>query len=139
MMAEYEKLNKIISSLLTTHTSKLLVSPLARARALGNPYDSDRLKLFELLFSQLQVREFKRRPDKNITVQSFNNFAFFESYFSNYIEGTVFEVEEAKEIIETQKPIPARNEDSHDILGTYRIVSNKAEMSTVPESAEQFL
>lgn len=66
-------------------------------------------------------------------------FAFFESYFSNYIEGTIFEIEEAKQIIATNQPIPARNEDSHDILGTYQIVSNKEEMNTVPGSPEELL
>jgi hypothetical protein len=35
--------------------------------------------------------------------------------------------------------MPARHEDSHDILGTYQIVSNFQEMSTVPENPEKFL
>jgi hypothetical protein len=46
-------------------------------------------------------------------------------------EGTEFTAEEAKEIITTETPIPARDEDSHDILGTYRIVSDKKEMESV--------
>ncbi len=41
---------------------------------------------------------------------AFRNFAFFESYFSNYIEGTEFEIEDARQIIETGQPMPARNE-----------------------------
>lgn len=139
MSEEFERLNKLISSLLSTHTSKILVSPIARARAFGNPYDSERQKLFEQLFIELQQREFKKRPDKNTTEHSANNFAFFEAYFSNYIEGTVFEINEAKEIIETQKPIAARNEDSHDILGTYRIVSNRREMMVTPDSPEHLI
>jgi len=139
MQDEFEKLNKLISTLLTTHTAKILDSPVARARALGNPYDPERIRLFETLFVELQQREFKKRPDKNETEQSFNNFAFFESYFSNYIEGTVFDVAEAKEIIETQKPMPTRDEDSHDILGTYHIVSNRQEMMITPGSPERLL
>ncbi|MCK5537645.1 MAG: cell filamentation protein Fic, partial [Bacteroidales bacterium] len=39
MTKEFEKLDKIISALLTTHTSKILKSPLASARAFGIPYD----------------------------------------------------------------------------------------------------
>jgi Fic family protein len=35
--------------------------------------------------------------------------------------------------------MPAREEDSHDVLGTYKIVSNKLEMSIVPNSPEQLL
>lgn len=139
MNEEFERLNKLISSLLNTHTSKILVSPIARARAFGNPYDSDRLKLFEKLFIELQQREFKKRPDKNTTDQAFKNFAFFEAYFSNYIEGTIFEINEAKEIIETQKPLAARNDDSHDVLGTYKIVASRQEMMITPESPEHLM
>lgn len=137
--AEFTKLNKIISALLTTHPSKILTSPLAQARAFGTPYDADRLQLFETLFATLQQREFAGRPDHNTSTRSFRNFAFFESYFSNYIEGTRFEVEEAKEIIRSGKPIAARNEDSHDVLGTYQIVSSREEMQITPASPDELL
>ena len=139
MEKEFERLNKIISALLSTHPPRILSSPIAIARAFGFPYDPARIKLFEDLFRELKISEFKNRPDRNTTPESFRNFAFFESYFSNYIEGTVFEVEEAKNIIESNKPLPSRNEDSHDILGTYRIISNKDEMSITPASAEDLM
>lgn len=139
MHKEFDKLNKMISALLSTHTSKILSSPLAIARAFGFPYDPARIELFKKLFIELQKTEFKNRPDKNITFQSFRNFAFFESYFSNYIEGTVFEVDEAKQIIESNKPLAARNQDSHDVLGTFLLASNRAEMSITPQSAEQLV
>lgn len=139
METEYSKLNKIISALLSTHSSKLLKSPIAAARAIGIPYDPARIDLFETLFRELNQQEFKSRAEQNSTSKSFKNFAFFESYFSNYIEGTVFEVEEAKQIIETQRPLPQRNEDSHDVLGTYQLVSNKKEMGITPGSHEEFL
>ena len=139
MEKEFERLNKIISALLTTHTPKILSSPIAVARAFGFPYDPARIKLFEDLFRELKTSEFKNRPDKNTTAESFRNFAFFESYFSNYIEGTVFEVDEAKNIVETNKPLPARSEDSHDVLGTYKIVSNKDEMSLTPATSDELL
>jgi hypothetical protein len=139
MEKEFEKLSKIISALLTTHTPRILSSPIAVARAFGFPYDPARIKLFEDLFRELKTSEFKNRPDKNTTPDSFRNFAFFESYFSNYIEGTVFEVDEAKSIVDTNRPLPARNEDSHDVLGTYKIVSNKDEMSLTPATSDEFL
>ncbi len=139
MEKEFERLNIIISALLTTHTPRILSSPIAVARAFGFPYDPARIKLFEDLFRELKASEFKKRPDKNTTAASFRNFAFFESYFSNYIEGTVFEVDEAKNIVESNKPLPARNEDSHDVLGTYRIVSNKDVMSVTPSNADDLL
>ncbi|MFY9309343.1 MAG: Fic family protein [Bacteroidia bacterium] len=139
MKDEFEKLNKIISSLLTTNASKGLKSPVALARALGIPYDKARLQLFEVLFRELQQREFPNYPEKNITPQSFRNFAFFESYFSNYIEGTIFELDDAKKIIATQTPMAARDEDSHDVLGTYQLVSNRDEMNLTPKTPEELL
>ncbi len=139
MQQEFEKLNRLISALLTKKTSKILSSPLAKARAFGKPYDPSRMELFETLFRELQQIEFPYREEKNTTPTSFRNFAFFESYFSNYIEGTVFEIDEAKQIIQTNKPIPERNDDSHDVLGTYQIVSNKKEMEITPSTPEEFL
>lgn len=139
MQFEFEKLNKLISALLTTKPSKILTSPIALARALGNPYDKHRLELFEKLFLELKQQPFKDRQDINSEINSFRNFAFFEAYFSNYIEGTIFEIEEAKSIIQTETPIPNRDEDSHDILGTYKLVSNQKEMSTTPSNPEELL
>lgn len=139
MQKEFAKLNKIISALLTTHSSSSLQSPVATARAQGLPYDPARIQLFETLFIALKQEEFKYREEQNTTTKAYRNFAFYESYFSNYIEGTVFEIDTAKQIIATQQPLPARNEDSHDVLGTYQLVSSKQEMKITPYSAENFL
>jgi len=139
MGKEFEKLNRLISALLTTRPSKALTSPVAIARAQGLPYDRSRVELLEKLFIALQAEEFQVIPESNNTLKAFRNFAFYEAYFSNYIEGTKFAVEEAREIIASGKPMKARDEDSHDILGTYRIVSSKTEMERTPETAEEML
>ncbi|RDK89212.1 Fic family protein [Marinirhabdus gelatinilytica] len=139
MHKEFEKLNKIISALLATRSAKELKSPVAAARAVGLPYDPARVQLFEILFRELKQQEFKNREEQNTTTQAYRNFAFYESYFSNYIEGTVFEIDTAKQIIATQQPLPARNEDSHDVLGTYQLVSNRQEMKIIPYSGENLL
>ncbi len=139
MQNEFAKLNKLISALLTTQPSKILTSPIARARAFGNPYDPVRIELFEILFQYLQQIEFSNVPEINVDKTAFKNFAFFEAYFSNYIEGTIFELEEAKNIVKTEIPAANRDEDSHDVLGTYRIVSNLKEMGITPSTPEEFL
>ncbi len=139
MIKEFERLNKLISALLSTQPAKILSSPIAKARALGVPYDQDRIELLGKLFRELQGREFKNLPDRNRSEISFKNFAFFESYFSNYIEGTIFEIGEAKEIIESSMPLASRNDDSHDVLGTYQIVSSRIEMSKIPTGPEELL
>jgi hypothetical protein len=92
MKKEFESLNKIIGALFATKPSKILKSQLALSRAAGLPYDRNRIELFEKLFNYLHNKTFVERPELNLSVNSFRNFAFFEAYFSNYIEGTVFEV-----------------------------------------------
>jgi hypothetical protein len=139
MEKEFTGINQLITDLLGTGLSKNLVSPIARARVLGEPVDPDRIQLFESVYEELVKRDYPDYEDQNKGMQSYQNFAFFESYFSNYIEGTEFTVDEAKQIITTATPLPARDEDSHDVLGTYQIVSNRNEMSIVPESPDQLL
>lgn len=139
MEKEMIKLNQLITDLLGTGLSKNLVSPMAKARVLGELVDPDRIQFFESLYEGLVKSDYPDYPDKNKSIQSYQNFAFFEGYFSNYIEGTEFTIDEAKQIITTATPIPARDEDSHDVLGTYQIVSNRSEMSTLPTSPDALL
>ena len=139
MEKEFIKLNLMIGSLLASGDSKKLTSPIAKARALGEPVDPDRINLFEHLYEELAGKVFPERKNKNTSVEAYKTFAFFEGYFSNYIEGTEFTVSEAKAIIANNSPMPLRDEDSHDILGTYRIVSDKKEMAICPTNANEFL
>ncbi len=139
MEAEFEMLNSIVSALLTTKPSTVLSSANAIARALGAPFDQSRVRLFETLFNALHNEVFPEILEPNITTASFRNFAFFESYFSNYIEGTEFEIEEAYRIVETGMPMPARNADSHDVLGTFQIVASRKEMRRVPRTADELV
>jgi hypothetical protein len=139
MEKEFTKLNQVISAILTTGESKKLQSPVTRARVLGDPFDPGRINLFENLYQVLAGAILPDFTDYNRSRKGYNNFAFFESYFSNYIEGTEFEVSEAKEIITTETPLPSRDEDSHDILGTYQIVSDRTEMALVPADAANMI
>ena len=139
MEQEFELLNKIIGAILSTKPSNILISTSAIARAAGQPYDSDRVKLFGVLYEALRNDVFATIDEQNQTKSEFRNFAFFESYFSNYIEGTEFEIEEARTIIETGQPMPARNADSHDVLGTFQIVSSRREMRRTPHSATELI
>ncbi len=139
MSKEMNLLDKLIGALLTTKPSKILKSDLALSRAAGLPFDRNRLALFEKLFTFLHNKEFKNRKEKNSSVQSFRNFAFFEAYFSNYIEGTVFEVDEAKRIIDTGLPLATRDGDSHDVLGTYQIVADRNKSKKIPKTPKELL
>jgi Fic/DOC family len=139
MEKEYKKLSILVSVLLATGDSKKLQSPMALARSLGDPFDPDRIELFQKLQQSLATAIFPELKDVNSTRKAYRNFAFYEGYFSNYIEGTEFTIEEAKEIIVSGAPLPARQDDSHDILSTYHIVSDKTEMSVVPANATELL
>jgi hypothetical protein len=136
---EFNKLSAIISALLSTHNSEVLSSTSARARAIGMPFDAKRVEVFEILYNKLKDYYFPERTDKNNSEDSFRLFSFFEAYFSNYIEGTEFTIEDAKKIVDTGIVIPKRIKDSHDILGTYHIVSNSSEMSITPSTVDELI
>jgi hypothetical protein len=64
---------------------------------------------------------------------------FFEAYFSNFIEGTEFELDEAVAVVYDGKQVPGRADDSHDLLGTYEIVADLAEMTMLAAAPGDFL
>ena len=64
--------------------------------------------------------------------------AFHEAYFSNFIEGTEFTVEEAAEIVFDGVIPQERPGDAHDVLGTFRVVSDIAHLQRLPEDFESF-
>lgn len=137
MQSEFARINNIISALLSTHDAKVLATDSAKAFAVGRPFDTSRVELFEILFDAIKDKFFVIRNNRNTDEESFRLFSFFESYFSNYIEGTEFDIEEAKAIVDSGIPIPRRDEDSHDILGTFKILSNRAEMMKTPSSVDE--
>ena len=63
---------------------------------------------------------------------------FFEAYFSNYIEGTTFSVEEARRIAIDGEVPPERPADAHDVSATYRIVNDGSLMSERAAGADDF-
>ncbi|MBS0629516.1 MAG: Fic family protein [Verrucomicrobia bacterium] len=131
---EYKILNGIIGTLLGTHKQPMS-SPLSIARAQGLPYDSKRLDLFQKLYETLASTDTKER----FIQQPGSALPFFEAYFSNFIEGTEFLVEEAAEIIFEGKIPKGRPKDAHDILGTYQIVSDELEMKKCPKTSDELL
>jgi hypothetical protein len=111
-------------------------SKVLRARVKGQPFDPERLDLFSALTNHLLSAKL---PRILADPKSQPEFPFFEAYFSNFIEGTEFEVDEAKRIIDSGEIPETRPKDAHDILGTYAIVSNPDQMSRVPHTAEELI
>ena len=135
---EFERLDGLMGALLGTRTGKRLNSKLALARAAGEPYDPAALTRLQLLFGELRSRSLPAIRDTFTLTDHFSNKAFFEAYFSNYIEGTMFEVEEAEEIVFERKIPAKRPKDAHDILGTYKIIGDPNELRKTPRSFEEF-
>ncbi len=106
-----------------------------RARRGGYPYDADRVARFGLLTDALRDAVPQNIPvDENLP--RYGYLAFFESYFSNFIEGTRFELGEAVRLVYEGVAPEQRTNDAHDLVGTYRVVADEKEMrerATTPD------
>ena len=131
-------LDGLIAALLRSRPAPLR-TPAAHAYAAGEPYDPARLPLLEALFAALRAGTWSDRHDAAALPPAFGNAAFFDAYFSNYIEGTDFPVEQAIRIVFAGEIPAARPADAHDVLGTYRLVASQAEMQQRPSSFEEFV
>jgi hypothetical protein len=112
------------------------------ARAAGRGFDEERVAMFEDLAGALASFEASEEVPASLPAdgaEAGSSLAFWEAYFSNYIEGTIFSVEEAERIVETGVPPADRPADGHDILGTYHVVANPVERAKVPISESEFL
>ena len=160
---QYRILDGLVAALLRSRPARL-ATPVARAYAEGEPYDPARLPLLTALFAALRAGEWPVMPDRSLQPPpasptpatpsaaevgsalqtifqsaAFQNCAFFDAYFSNYIEGTEFPIEQAIRIV-FEGEIPAsRPADAHDVLGTYRLVGSQEEMSRLPQDFGGFL
>lgn len=133
---ELEQLDALIGALLRTRDVELS-TPRARAAARGTPWDPVRIERFQQLAARLLASglpDVSAAPSADLSV-----LAFYEAYFSNYIEGTEFTLEEAREILFEGVVPQQRPQDAHDILGTYRLVSDRHERVRVPDSADQLI
>ena len=135
---EYEALERMIGALLGTREDRLLTEQ-AKARGRGAPYDPDRLKLFERLHGELRATAPVMRTAPIRTSEGRATLAFFEAYFSNFIEGTEFEVSEAVDIVFNNAIPSDRPQDAHDVLGTWQLVSDPVEMARTPRDPAMLL
>lgn len=117
--SEFQKLEAIIGALLRTRDAAGLRTKVAQATAEGRAYDEDAVRRFALLADELKAHAPYRIENRDRTEQGHIAGCFIEAYFSNYIEGTRFLVDEAEEIA-IKGAIPAdRPEDGRDVRGTY--------------------
>jgi hypothetical protein len=134
LATEAARLDAIIGALLGTREAALS-DPAARARVQGHPYDPVRVDLFQALAQRLALTPPVVLPER--TGQDPRLAAFIESYFSNYIEGTEFELGEAREVVLENREIAYREDDSHDIRGTFAAIL-ESRGRPFPTTAEAF-
>jgi len=132
-------LTRMIAALLSSHPVEgALSTDIAIATARQEPYDQERMRLLSALADYLRQCRFDPVPYR-YNQASWRNLAFFESYFSNYIEGTEFTIDEAERIVFSKAIIDNRHADSHDVLSAFNQVSDYQEMSLTPGSADELI
>jgi len=135
--AGIDRLEQMIGAAIGTRTIRTGSQALA-ARQRGFPYDADRVKRFDLLAQALH-RSLPQNHPADPNDPRWSCLPFFEAYFSNYIEGTEFELDEATDLVYEGKVPHGRTQDGRDLTGTYQVVNDLIEMSSVATSGEQFV
>jgi len=106
------------------------------ARLAGEPYDQRRLDLFAGLAETLARHAPRvRYMDLDEADAAFE--PFFEAYFSNYIEGTEFEIGEAAAIVMEGRIPQDRPADAHDVSATYGLIVDQADRAFRPDSYDE--
>jgi hypothetical protein len=134
----FRRLNQTISSLLGSRSAEDQGQRVKNRNAIES-VDKEREMLFETLFTSLIAETPPIIKETFLSNDHFSNKAFFESYFSNYIEGTEFLIEEAEEIIFLKKEDANRPEDSHDMSGTFEVANDKGFLKREYGSSDDFL
>jgi Fic family protein len=133
------RLDALIGAALATRPTTVPQTSALRARAAGKAYDHRRVAAFESLVHLLEELQPAPLPALPEDAARRDLLPFYEAYFSNYIEGTEFTLDEAAKIVFEGEIPQGRPRDAHDVIGTYRIVADSSEMERVPSSQDAFV
>jgi len=133
----FQQLDGLVGALLRTRQAAL-ATPGGLALAAGEPIDSACVDRLNTLFAHLRQTPMPRRVDRGPGTPAVTATAFIEAYFSNYIEGTRFLIEEARAIVFDGAIPPRRPQDGHDVLATFRQVSAEDDMRRAPGGFDEF-
>lgn len=129
----------LVGTAIGTRAAKAGSGQLLRARTAGREYDPERVGRFDELAQFLVTMHGLDIPTQlpSVEEEASTCLPFFEAYFSNFIEGTEFSIDEAEEIV-TSGDIPeARPADAHDILGTFEAVADPELRAATPSSTNE--
>lgn len=135
----FAKLESLVAGALSSGPAEVLSTGALQARVTGEPYDHRRVELFRGLADALRDEPPDVLADLPQDAARRKLLPFYEAYFSNFIEGTEFTLDEAAAIA-LAGIIPAdRPADAHDVAGTYQVTSDAVEMARVPHNGEELL
>ena len=130
LQAEFQIVDRLIGAALGTRAVPEGASPAVHALHAGRGFDQTRVERLDDIAGQLAVAEF---PDFTAHSNIELSFAFFEAYFSNFIEGTEFAVDEALEVVfHGAEPSGRPSGDAHDVRGTFELVTDPVDRFRVP-------
>lgn len=132
LATDFDTLNSMIGALLGTYVKGKLTTRAGQLVARGTPVDAERLNRFGLLADALRTSSVPDYPEAAGQDPARTHAAFLESYFSNYVEGTRFSIEEAEGIALHNRIVPTRPKDSHDILGVFKLILHPQFRSSLP-------
>jgi Fic/DOC family len=135
----FDELNRTVGLLLKTRQQGQLRTKLGQLVAQGTPVDAERLARFELLATALRTAVLPTIADVAPDGDARVHFAFIESYFSNYVEGTKFSIEEAEGIVLRNTIVVGRPKDSHDVLGVFHQALRAGTRDSVPAPGAAFV
>jgi Fic family protein len=136
---ELSVLDALISAALNTRDGVSVVSPAMKARAAGQPIDQQRLHAFARIANSLAQLAPDVLPALPQDEDRRQLLPFYEAYFSNYIEGTEFTLDEAAAIVFDNAVPEQRPGDAHDVLGTYQLTSSDEEMRRTPQNGDELV
>ena len=120
----FDRLDALIGAALGTAPAPL-AGPLLIARAGGRDWDIERVARFDEIAMQLDQGRPADVPE-HLPLLDFDRVReqpFFEAYFSNFIEGTEFTLDEAVRIVIDGEIPAARPADAHDVTNTYELIT----------------
>jgi hypothetical protein len=133
------QLQRLIAAALTTGDKGVPQSPELRARASGEPFDQTRLRRFNTLVDSLRATAPRSLPDSPADARRRTFLPFYEAYFSNFIEGTEFTLQEAERIVFRGEIPNERPADAHDVAGTYAVVGDPTRCREVATNSNAFV
>lgn len=139
MRREFKGLDSMAGALLGTHAKGELKTRIGQLVAAGTPVDAERISRFNVLADALRGSVLPLIADVAAANAARIHFAFLESYFSNYVEGTRFSIAQAEDIVLRNQIVQSRPKDSHDILGVFALATHASYRESLPAPGEAFV